>query len=105
MKKFSETGFFGKCELDGPFAFDNAIDIKKADTKGISSNIAGRANVVIVPNIESGNVIWKSITSLQRGQAAGVVLGGVCPIVVPSRADDWTTKFLSIKFSRILMRN
>ena len=103
MKRFSETGFFGKCEIDGPFAFDNAVNIEKADTKGIASTVAGRANVVIVPNIETGNVIWKSITSLHKGQAAGVVLGGVCPIVVPSRSDDWRTKFLSIKFARTLM--
>ncbi len=103
MERFSRTGYFGRCEVEGPFAFDNAIDPEKADTKGIRSNVAGRANVVITPNIESGNVIWKSITCLQRGQAAGVVMGGACPIVVPSRADDRETKLLSIKFARLLL--
>jgi phosphate butyryltransferase len=103
MKRYSETGYFGKCQVDGPFAFDNAIDPEKADAKGIKSGIAGRANVVITPNIETGNVIWKSITCLQKGEAAGVVLGGKCPIVVPSRSDDKETKLLSVKFARLLL--
>jgi phosphate butyryltransferase len=102
MKRFSETGYFGECSIDGPFAFDNAIDPESAYTKGLQSSVAGRANVVIAPNIETGNVIWKSITCLQRGKAAGVVLGGICPIVVPSRSDDKETKLLSIKFARLL---
>jgi phosphate butyryltransferase len=103
MRRFSETGFFGNCEIDGPFAFDNAIDPERAKTKGIKSAVAGKANVIIAPNIETGNVIWKSITCLQKGSAAGVVLGGVCPMIVPSRSDDWRTKLLSIKFARLLM--
>jgi len=103
MKKYAETGRFGNCIVDGPFAFDNAIDYKKAAEKGIGGSVAGCANVIIVPNIETGNVIWKSITCLQRGPAAGVVLGGSCPIVVPSRADDTKIKILSIKFARLLL--
>jgi phosphate butyryltransferase len=102
MKRFSETGYFGDCAIDGPFAFDNAIDPERANMKGLKSSVAGRANVLITPNIETGNVIWKSITCLQRGEAAGVVLGGKCPIVVPSRSDDKETKLLSIKFARLL---
>jgi len=103
MKKYAETGRFGDCIVEGPFAFDNAIDYRKAVEKGIGGSVAGRANVLIVPNIETGNVIWKTITCLQRGPAAGVVLGGSCPIVVPSRADDTKTKILSIKFARLLL--
>jgi len=103
MKKYSTTGIFGKCEIDGPFAFDNAIDPQKAGEKEIGGRVAGRANILIVPNIETGNVIWKYITCLQRGFVAGVVLGGKCPIVVPSRSDDFQTKLLSIKLSRLLL--
>jgi phosphate butyryltransferase len=103
MKKFSETRYFGECEIDGPFAFDNALDPECADTKGIGGSVAGRANVLIVPNIETGNVIWKSITCLQKKEAAGVVLGGSCPIVVPSRSDDFRIKLASIKFARLLL--
>jgi len=126
MKKFAETGCFeaaaagygggsqesrsaefrsgpARVLVDGPFAFDNAIDPQKARTKGIGGNVAGRANIVIVPNVETGNVIWKSVTCLEKRAAAGVVLGGRCPIVVPSRSDDTDTKFLSIQFARLLM--
>jgi phosphate butyryltransferase len=104
MKKFASTGYFGRCDVDGPFAFDNALDIEKADTKGIAGRVAGRANVLIVPNIETGNVIWKSITVLNRQQAAGVVVGGSCPIVLPSRSDDWETKLRSVQLARLLLK-
>lgn len=103
MNEFSKTGFFGDCEIDGPFALDNAIDPGKADTKGIVGTVAGRSNVLIVPNVETGNVIWKTITCLQKRPAAGVVVGGRCPIVVPSRSDDYSTKLLSIQFARLLL--
>jgi phosphotransacetylase len=115
MKKYAETGCFdeegasdvrggsGRVFIDGPFAFDNAIDPQKAQTKGIGGRVAGRANVVVVPNVETGNVIWKSVTCLEGASAAGVVLGGRCPIVVPSRSDGADTKFLSIQFARLLM--
>ena len=103
MKKFSGTGFFGECAVDGPFALDNAIDPSMARTKCLGGEVAGNANVVIVPNIETGNVIWKSVTAVERREAAGVVLGGACPIVVPSRSDNARTKLLSIQFARLLM--
>jgi len=103
MKKFSKTGFFGDCEIAGPFALDNAIDTGKAVAKGIVGTVAGMANVLIVPNVETGNVIWKTITCLQNRSAAGVVVGGNCPIVVPSRSDDYSTKLLSIQFARLLL--
>jgi phosphotransacetylase len=115
MKKYAETGYFDeeggsggrrstrRVLIDGPFAFDNAIDPEKARTKGIGGRVAGKANVVVVPNVETGNVIWKSVTCLEGREAAGVVLGGRCPIVVPSRSDGADTKFLSIQFSRLLL--
>jgi phosphate butyryltransferase len=129
MKKFAETGYFDRDSgpdggrrpdderypdrerypsrehilIDGPFAFDNAIDWEKAQTKGIAGRVAGRANVLIVPNVETGNVIWKSVTCMEKREAAGVVIGGRFPIVVPSRSDSTDTKFLSIQFARLLM--
>jgi phosphotransacetylase len=103
MKKYAQTGCFGRCDVDGPFAFDNAVDPACAEAKGIAGTVAGRANVLIVPNIETGNVIWKSITCLQKKDAAGVVLGGSCPIVVPSRSDDHRTKLASIRLARLLL--
>ena len=102
MKKFATTGYFGECIVEGPFAFDNAIDPERAKTKGIYGRVAGVSNIVIVPNIETGNVIYKSITCLHKMDGAGVVVGGRMPIVVPSRSDNWRTKFLSIEFSKLL---
>lgn len=102
MKKFATTGYFGECVVEGPFAFDNAIDPEKARTKGIYGRVAGVSNIVIVPNIETGNVIYKSITCFQKMDGAGVVVGGRLPIVVPSRSDNWRTKFLSIEFAKLL---
>jgi phosphate butyryltransferase len=103
MRRYAETGAFGECAVEGPFALDNALDPQKADEKGIGGRVAGRANVLIVPNIETGNVIWKTITTLMRGLAAGVVAGARCPMVVPSRADDAGTKYHSIQFARLLL--
>ena len=103
MKKYAETGYFDECEIDGPYALDNALDPESAKVKGLSGMVAGMANILIVPNIETGNVIWKSYTCLQGRDAAGVVLGGACPIVVPSRSDDFRTKLFSIKFARLLL--
>jgi len=105
MKKFSKTNCFGDCEIGGPFALDNAIDPAKAAMKGIGGEVAGRANILVVPNIETGNAIYKSITCIQKGKAAGVVVGGNCPIVVSSRSDDYKVKLSSIKFARFLMRS
>ncbi|MFW6181906.1 MAG: phosphate acyltransferase [Spirochaetota bacterium] len=103
MKKYAGTGVFGPCLVDGPFAFDNAVDPEKAGEKGIGGPVAGMADVVIAPNIETGNVIWKFYTCVQRANPAGVVLGGSCPIVVPSRADDAVTKLHSIQLARLLL--
>lgn len=102
MKKFSESGYFGECEIDGPFALDNALDPESAGAKGLGGKVAGNANILIVPNIETGNVLWKTLTCLDKRVAAGVVVGGLCPIVVPSRSDNPMTKLLSIKFARLL---
>jgi phosphotransacetylase len=103
MSKYAQTGALGECDVEGPFAFDNAIDPQRADEKGIGGRVAGRANVLIVPNIETGNVIWKMVTCVEGGTPAGVVMGGSCPIVVPSRADDTATKLMSIQFARLLL--
>jgi len=103
MRKFSKTGYFNKCEIEGPFALDNALDPYMAATKGMGGRVAGRANIIIVPNIESGNVIYKSITCLHKRLAAGVVVGGSCPMVVSSRSDNYKVKLQSIKFAKLLL--
>ena len=74
--------------LDGPLAFDNAIDPEAARIKGITSSVAGHAQILVVPDLEAGNMLAKNLTFLSHADAAGVVLGARVPIVLTSRADS-----------------
>src|SRR5262245_66256891 len=73
--------------LDGPLAFDNALSEEAARVKGIESPVAGRADVLVVPDLESGNMLAKQLEYLGNGQLAGLVLGERVPIVLTSRDD------------------
>lgn len=88
--------------FDGPLALDNAISPDAAVHKKISSKVAGKADVLIVPDLNSGNMLAKSIIYLARARAAGVVTGASCPIVLTSRADSPVTKLNSIAVAAIL---
>jgi phosphate acetyltransferase len=81
--------------LDGPLALDNAIDPQAAAIKKIISPVAGRANVLIVPDLEAGNMLAKSLTFLAGASAAGIVLGARVPIILTSRADSLVTRIAS----------
>jgi phosphate acetyltransferase len=81
--------------LDGPLAFDNAIDVEAARIKGIRSEVAGRADILIVPDIEAGNMLAKNLSFLAGADAAGIVLGARVPIVLTSRADSVRTRLAS----------
>ena len=90
--------------LDGPLAFDNAINEAAAQQKGIVSEVAGRADVLLVPNLEAGNMIAKQLTFLSGAHAAGVVLGARVPIVLTSRADSVETRLASSVLAALLAR-
>ncbi len=81
--------------LDGPLALDNAINLEAAKIKKIESPVAGRANVLIVPDLEAGNMLAKSLTFLAGADAAGIVLGAKVPIILTSRADSVMTRLAS----------
>jgi phosphate acetyltransferase len=81
--------------VDGPLALDNAIDPEAARIKGIDSPVAGRANVLIVPDLEAGNMLAKSLSFLAGADAAGIVLGARVPIILTSRADSTMTRLAS----------
>jgi len=81
--------------LDGPLALDNAIDLEAAQIKKIDSPVAGRANVLIVPDLEAGNMLAKSLSFLAGADAAGIVLGARVPIILTSRADSVMTRLAS----------
>ena len=82
-------------ELDGPLAFDNAISPEAARVKGIKSAVAGWAQILVVPDLEAGNMLAKNLTFLSRADAAGIVLGARVPIVLTSRADNLRTRLAS----------
>jgi phosphate acetyltransferase len=78
--------------VDGPLALDNAIDPEAAQIKGIESPVAGRANVLLVPDLEAGNMLAKSLSFLAGADAAGIVLGARVPVILTSRADSVMTR-------------
>ena len=93
--KMADRGQITGGILDGPLALDNAISLQAALIKNISSPVAGRADVLIVPNLEAGNMLAKSLTFLAGADAAGIVLGARVPIILTSRADSLTTRLAS----------
>ena len=93
--KMAERGQITGGVLDGPLAFDNAISAAAAAQKGIISPVAGQADILVVPNIEAGNILAKQLTFLANADAAGIVLGAAVPIILTSRADDARTRLAS----------
>jgi phosphate acetyltransferase len=93
--KMAERGQITGGLLDGPLALDNAINPEAATIKHIVSCVAGRANVLVVPDLEAGNMLAKSLTFLANAAAAGIVLGARVPIILTSRADSLTTRLAS----------
>mgnify|MGYP006291801991 FL=1 len=84
------------CLIDGPLAFDNAISKEAAEHKGIDSEVAGDADLLFTPNIEVGNVLYKSFTYFGKATVAAVILGAKVPVVLTSRADSDRSKLMSI---------
>jgi len=96
LSKMSERGQIRGGLVDGPLALDNAISLKAAEMKGIDSQVAGRADILITPDVESGNILAKALSYFANGHMAGVVVGAKCPIVMPSRSDPPEQKMLSL---------
>ncbi len=86
--KMADRGQITGALVDGPLALDNAISPEAAKIKKIDSPVAGRANVLVVPDLEAGNMLAKSLTFLAGADAAGIVLGAKVPIILTSRADS-----------------
>lgn len=93
--KMAERGQITGAILDGPLAFDNAISAEAARIKGIASPVAGDADILLVPDLEAGNMLAKNLTFLSRADAAGIVLGARVPIILTSRADNERTRLAS----------
>jgi phosphate acetyltransferase len=94
--KMADRGQISGAVLDGPLAFDNAISLAAAQTKGISSPVAGQADILLVPDLEAGNMLAKQLSYLAGADGAGIVLGARVPIVLTSRADSVRSRLASI---------
>ena len=93
--KMAERGQITGGILDGPLAFDNAIDPEAARIKGIKSEVAGRAQILVVPDLEAGNMLAKNLSFMAKADSAGIVLGARVPIILTSRADSVRSRMAS----------
>jgi phosphate acetyltransferase len=93
--KMADRGQITGGLLDGPLAFDNAIDVEAARIKGIKSEVAGRAQILVVPNLEAGNMLAKNLAYFAKADGAGIVLGARVPVVLTSRADTARARMAS----------
>jgi phosphate acetyltransferase len=103
--KMADRGQITGGILDGPLAFDNAISPEAARIKGINSPVAGHAQILVVPDLEAGNMLAKNLTFLSGADAAGIVLGARVPIILTSRADNLRTRMASCAVAMLLAHN
>ncbi|MDE2571402.1 MAG: bifunctional enoyl-CoA hydratase/phosphate acetyltransferase [bacterium] len=97
-------GAFASATVEGPLAFDNAISLKAAQTKGIASSVAGDPDVLLVPDIEAGNILYKTLVYLCGAIAPGIVMGALAPILLTSRADPPLARTASCALAARLVR-
>ncbi len=102
LSKMSERGQFPDCCVDGPFALDNAVSELAAEIKGIGGPVAGKCDILVVPDIEAGNILTKSFVYLGRERVAGVLVGASAPVVLTSRADSAEAKLHSIAIAMLM---
>ena len=98
-------GQIKNCLIDGPLAFDNAISLESKKQKKLGGEVAGNADILLVPNVESGNILYKSLVAFADAKVAGIVLGADFPIVLTSRADSEETKLNSILLAAASVNN
>ncbi len=96
LSKMNQRDQIKNCIIDGPLAFDNAVSIESAKHKGIKSEVAGDTDLLLMPDIEVGNVLYKSLVFFAKAKVASIILGALAPIVLTSRSDSEQAKFDSI---------
>lgn len=104
LSAMERRGQFPDCTVDGPFALDNAVSPQAAKVKGLEGPVAGDCDILVVPNIEAGNILAKTFSFLGGGSVAGVVVGAAAPVVLTSRADTAEARLHSIAVA-VLMAN
>lgn len=101
LSKMNDRGQIKGCIVDGPLAIDNAISEEAAEHKGIKSPVAGRADIILVPNIETGNVMYKTLTYTSNAKNGGIIAGAAAPVILTSRADSHESKLYSIALASL----
>ena len=103
--KMAERGQITGALLDGPLALDNAVSLEAARIKGLSSAVAGQADILLVPDLESGNMLAKQLTFIEGCDGAGVVVGALVPIILTSRADPQATRIASCAIALLIAQS
>lgn len=101
LSKMNDRGQIKGCIVDGPFAIDNAISEEAAAHKGIKSPVAGKADIILVPNIETGNVMYKTLTYTSNAKNGGIIAGAAAPVILTSRSDSHESKLYSIALASL----
>jgi phosphate butyryltransferase len=96
LSKMNQRDQIRNCIIDGPLAFDNAVSLESAQLKGIKSEVAGDTDLLLMPDIEVGNVLYKSLVFFAKAKVASIIIGAMVPIVLTSRSDSEQAKFESI---------
>jgi len=104
LVNMNKNGEIKGCMVEGPFGLDNAISREAAALKGVKGEVAGDADILLMPNIEAGNVMYKTLTYLADSKNAGIILGAKAPIILTSRADSDEAKLYSILLAVILSK-
>lgn len=101
LSKMNERGQIKGCIVDGPLAIDNALSMEAAKHKGIKSPVAGQADIILVPNIETGNVMYKTLVYTANAKNGGILAGAAAPVILTSRADSPESKLFSIALAAL----
>ncbi len=105
LHKMSERGQIKNAMVDGPLAFDNAISAEAAREKGISTLVAGDVDIVLAPDLDAGNILYKNLQYLANAQIAGIVMGARAPIVLTSRSDPPMARAFSLALASLICAN
>ena len=104
LSKMNDRKQIKGCKIDGPLAMDNAISLEAARHKGIESDVAGQADIILVPNIQVGNALIKSITYYAGKDMASAIMGAGAPVIMTSRTDSVRNKILSMALAALIAK-
>lgn len=105
LSKMNDRGQIKNCIIDGPLALDNALSLEAADHKGIKSEVAGKADIFLMPNIEAGNVMYKTLAYTTECKSGALLVGTSAPVILTSRSDSHETKMYSIALAALVASN